>query len=198
MPRTRSTPAKNWWVPDATKQLPFLPSIQSAYERGYRRMVIDPHQIEGDSLKKLAREVLFIAGTPGYEASTILFSGIRAFGSAENEMEILTQIVGLFGLARLPSRTGVWPISDLFIGSVKFPVETKRIRDIAQYVTQNRVLKWEDEAQALINSGDLNATDLKAMDIKPPMLARFAEQISDRAAAASTEDLVQNLNGMTG
>jgi hypothetical protein len=186
MPRTRSTPAKNWWVPEGTKQLPLLPSIQSAYERGYRRMVIDPHQVEGEVLKTLAREVLFIAGTHGYEASTILFSGVRAFGSAEDEMEILTQIIGLFGLARLPSRTGVWPISDLFIGPRKFPEDAKRMRDIAEYVTQNRALKWEDEVQALINSGDVSTTDLKTMDIKPPMLARFAEQISDRIAAAST------------
>jgi hypothetical protein len=186
MPRIRSTPAKNWWVPEATKQLPFLPSIQSAYERGYRRMVIDPHHVEGEELKKLAREVLFIAGTHGYEASTILFSGIRAFGSAEDEMEILTQIVGLFGLARLPSRTGVWSISDLFIGPGKFPVKAKRMRDIAEYVTQNRALKWEDEVQARINSGDVNTTDLKAMDIEPPMLARFAKQISDREYEVST------------
>lgn len=186
MPRTRSTPAKDWWVPEATKQLPFLPSIESAYERGYRRMVIDPHLVERDLLKKLAREVLFIAGTHGYEASTILFSGVRAVGSAEDEMDILTQIIGLLGIARLPSRTGVWPISDLFIGPGKFPVEAKRIRDIAEYVTENRALKWEDEVQVLINSGDASMADLKEMDIKPATLARFAEQISRRLATAST------------
>ena len=186
MPRTRSTPAKNWWVPEATKQLPFLPSIQSAYERGYRRMVIDPHQVEGEVLKRMAREVLFIAGTHGYEASTILFSGIRAFGSAEDEMEILTKIIGLLGVARLPSRTGVWPISDLFIGPGKFPLDAKRIRDIAEYVAENRALKWEDEARVLVNSGDVSLGDLQEMDIKPSMLARFAEQIGERLAAAST------------
>ena len=119
MPRTRSTPAKNWWVP-SDQQPPFLPSIQSAYERGYRRMVIDPHQVEGEVLKKLAREVLLIAGTHGYEASTILFSRVRAFGSAEDEMEILTQIVGLSawracrcGLAsgRSPTCLSAWEVS---------------------------------------------------------------------------------------
>lgn len=186
MPRTRSTPAKNWWVPKGTKQLPFLPSIQSAYDRGYRRMVIDPHHVEGDVLKRLAREVLFTAGTHGYEASTILFAGIRAFGSAEDDMELLTQIIGLLGVAPLPSKSGVWPISDLFIGPGKFPVEAQRMRDIAEYVAQNRALRWEDEVQRLINSGDVNTAALKEMDIKPPMLARFAEHIGRGLTEPST------------
>jgi hypothetical protein len=184
MPRTRSTPAKDSWVPEATRQLPFLPSIQSAYDRGYRRMVIDPNQIDGQELKKLARDVLFIGGTDGYEASHILFSGIRTFGSAEDERDILTQIIGLLGVARLPLRTGVLPICDLFIGPQKFSKEM-RVRDINEYVIENRALKWEDEVQLLITSGDMSIADLKEMDIKPPMLARFVEQIGQRLTATS-------------
>lgn len=186
MPRMRSTPAKNWWVPEATKQLPFLPSIQSAYDRGYRRMLIDPHQVDGEVIKQLARDVLFIAGTHGYEASTILFSGVRAFGSASEEMEILTQIIGLLGVARLPSQNGILTVSDLFIGPGIFPAEAARIRDIAEYVSQHRVLKWEDQVQLLLSAGEITTSNLSDMAIKPPMLAQFARQIGQHLKQTST------------
>jgi uncharacterized protein YktA (UPF0223 family) len=40
MPRTRSTPSKYWNVREAVKELPFLQSIQSAYDQGFRRIVV--------------------------------------------------------------------------------------------------------------------------------------------------------------
>lgn len=148
-------------------------------------MVIDPHQVDGEVLAKLAKDVLFIAGTHGYEASTMLFSGVRDFRSASDEIEFLTQIVGFLGVARLPSRTGVWPICDMFIGPSEFPMEVKRIEDVVQYVVENRALKWEDEVKLLIYNGEVNLLELKGMDIEPPMLARFAKQIGEYLASTS-------------
>jgi hypothetical protein len=186
IPRWRSTASKDWQVPEATRQLAFLPSIQSAYDRGYRRMVIDPHQIEGRVLKNIAGEVLFIAGTHGYEASTILFSGIRGFGSAEDEMELLTQVIGLVGVARLPTKGGVRSIADLFMGPRTYPPEARRMKDIAEYVDQHRALRWEDEAQRLLNTGELTIDELKSADIRPSMFARFCEQTGLLTTESST------------
>lgn len=145
-------------------------------------MVVDPHNVEGDVLKELAGEVLFIGGTHGYEASNILFSAVRAFGAAEDHMDVLTQVVGLLGVARFPSQTGVFSICDLFIGPRIFPASAERMKDIAKHVDENRAMKWEIEVQRLIDSGEMRLSDLKKTDLKSSMLARFAEQISQRFA----------------
>ncbi|WP_260428254.1 hypothetical protein [Burkholderia sp. Bp9031] len=42
MPRHRSTPSKDWDVPEAIRALPYLPSIESAYAQGYRRIIYAP------------------------------------------------------------------------------------------------------------------------------------------------------------
>lgn len=176
MPRTRGTPAKDWWVPEATKQLPFLPSIESAYDRGYRRMVINPHYIQGKVLNDLAGDVLFIAGTHGYEASAIAYSGIRGFASAEEEMELVTQIIALVGVVRVPTKGGVRSITDLFLGPREFPPESYRRKEIAEYVSQHRALKWEVEVQRLIDNCEATMADLKSANIRPSLFTRFEEQ----------------------
>ena len=175
MPRFRSTPSKDWQVPEATKQLPYLPSIESAYARGYRRMIINPQYIEGKILKKLAGEVLFIAGTHGYEAGSMTYSGLRGIASIAEEMELLTQIIGFVGVVRLRTKGGVRPIVDLFLGSGETLPESYQRKELAEYVDEHRTLKWEDEVRRLINSGEVTAAELRSMDIRPAIFDRFKE-----------------------
>jgi len=176
-PRDRSTPAKNWWVPEATKQLPFLPSVQSAYDRGYRRMLIDPHHTDDDILKRYAGDAIFIAGTHGFEANTILFSGVRMLGYGSHDSELLTQIIGLLGVVRLPSRSGVVTLSDLFLGPAKL-ADAEKIKDIAEYVTQNRVLRWEEQLQQSMSGGEISMDGLENLAHGgPSMVTRYSEQI---------------------
>jgi hypothetical protein len=185
MPRTRGTPAKNFWVPEATRQLPYLPSIESAYDRGFRRMLIDPHATDGETLRKYAGKAIFIAGTHGYEARGIVLSGIRGV-SFDKEMEMHSHIIGLLGVARLPSRNGIRAICDLFIGAGESPPGLERGAELYDFVSQNRVLKWEDQVEQLLGRGEIAMADLKDMQIQPPTLARFAQQIGKHFAGPST------------
>ena len=175
MPRFRSTPSKDWQVPEATKQLPYLPSVESAFDRGYRRMIINPHYIEKTVLKNFASQVLFIAGAHGYEAGGMTYSGIRGFASIEEEMDLLTQIIALVGVVRLQTKGGVRPIIDLFLGSGESLPESNPRKELADYVAQHRALKWEDEVQRLINVGEVTAAELRSTDIRPALFARFKE-----------------------
>jgi hypothetical protein len=79
-PRSRSTPAKDWNVPDAMKQLPFLPSVESAYSLGYRRMVINPGYTDEELIDTYSNEVLFIAGGYGGSVENVFLSGVRYRG----------------------------------------------------------------------------------------------------------------------
>lgn len=179
MPRFRSTPEKDWLVPRATKQLLFLPSIESAYDRGYRRMIIDPHQCEGDVLAKYAEDVLFLAGTHGYEASTMMFTVLRGMHSPDKEVDFLRHVIGLLGVARIPTSAGTRAVSDLFLGQGGLAEGVERPKDIAEYVEQHRSLKWEEQVRLLLDRREITTADLQSQSIRPPMLARFTERVSN-------------------
>jgi hypothetical protein len=102
MPRHRSTPAKDWGVPDGLKQLPFLPSVESAYDQGFRRMVINPHYTDGDLLMKYGKDVLFIAGAHASDVEGAFLSGIRRRSRAA-EVEILKMVIALMAVTRIPA-----------------------------------------------------------------------------------------------
>jgi hypothetical protein len=182
MPRFRTNPAKDWNVPDATKQLPFVPSIESAYDRGYRRMIFDPHSTDGKILQKFADEVLFIAGTHEHEVGSIIYGGIRGT-SAQQELELATRIIALLGVMRLDTKQGVRPIADLFLGSDAFPPDFSRKKEIGEYVTQSRALKWEDEVQCLIDRGEVTLTELEGVHMRSSIL----EQLKAQLGAQHTE-----------
>lgn len=50
MSRHRGTPSKDWDVPEAIAQLPYLPSIESAVDLGYKRLIIDPLYTKGEAM----------------------------------------------------------------------------------------------------------------------------------------------------
>lgn len=179
MPRFRTNPAKDWNVPDATKQLPFLPSVESAYDRGYRRMIVDPYSTDGKILQMFADEVLFIAGTHDHEVGSIIYGGIRG-ASATQELELAIRIIALLGVMRLDTKQGVRPIADLFLGSAAFPPDFSRKKEIGEYVTQSRALKWEDDLQRLIDRGEVTLTELQGVHMRSSNLDEFKEQLRAR------------------
>ena len=95
MPRHRSTPEKDWWVPEPIKSLPFLPSIQSAYAQGYRRMVISPHYTDAETVLDHP-DVLFIGGTHGSEVKEVarLVFGIGRAEPAELAARLIASSSG--------------------------------------------------------------------------------------------------------
>ncbi|MDP3135700.1 MAG: hypothetical protein Q8N17_05125, partial [Burkholderiaceae bacterium] len=99
-PRSRGTPAKDWNVPDAMKQLPFLPSVESAYSLGYRRMVINPGYTDEELIDTYANEVLFIAGGYGGSVENVFLSGVRYRGF-EDADKALDQHIAILAVTHL-------------------------------------------------------------------------------------------------
>lgn len=60
MPRFRSTPDKDWLVPDDIKQLPYLTSVESAIAQGYRRIIFPCGYTRSEDLLAFAGQALYI------------------------------------------------------------------------------------------------------------------------------------------
>lgn len=160
VPRARSTPAKDWLVPEAIKQLPFLPSVQSAYEQGFRRMIIDSNYTSAELLLEFGEDVLFIGGTYSGDVDSLFMSTMRG-GGVQKESDLLPLIIALLGVKPIPTKRGEVFASDLFVGRGFTPSSPMNFEEIEGYLQENRVLKWEDEMAQLLDSGEVTVASIK-------------------------------------
>lgn len=182
MPRNRSTPAKDWQVPEAIKQLPFLPSIESAYDQGYRRMIYTPGYTSGELLLKFSDKVLLIAGTFACDVMDVFMSTMRAGGPIK-EGELFARTIAMLGVTPIPTKHGEVVASDFFVTPGSNDFQPKNFEDIDTFLRANRVLRWEDEVGRLLDSGTVKPISLrKAL----PRSRHIQEFLSQRAAANKT------------
>lgn len=157
MPRHRSTPAKDWLVPETIKALPFLPSIASAYAQGYRRMVITPHYSKAEFLLDY-QDVLFLGGTYEHDVSRI---ALRLIAGARKEAEIMQQVVAVLGLLEIPGKRGKAVASDLYVrGNLQAPFGAE-YDELRAFLEENRAIRWQDELTSLLDSGAATTTGVK-------------------------------------
>lgn len=178
MPRDRSTPAKDWLVPEAIKQLPFLPSIESAYDQGYRRMIYSPNYLDGDALLKYAKDVLFIGGTYHSDVDEIFMSAMRGTRNRQ-ESDLLANVIALLGVKQIPTKLGTANACDLIImHHDMLPAEPLKMKldDALTFLKENRVLKWEDQVTAQLNSGEITASKLKEVFSRNHNVTEFLAQ----------------------
>jgi hypothetical protein len=177
MPRHRGTPAKDWLVPEAIKALPFLPSIESAYAQGYRRMVINPHYSR-DVLADYD-DVLFLGGTWGHDVADIALP-LTAGGGKENRM-VIEKIIAVLGLFQVSGRRGHAVASDLFVrGTLRGPIGTGSFdsdySEFEAFLKANRVVRWEEELVSLLDTGAITVTGIKKAGQRHHRVQEFLAQ----------------------
>lgn len=169
MPRHRGTPAKDWLVPEAIKALPFLPSVESAYAQGYRRMVINPRYSRDVVLKY--DDVLFLAGDWGHDVGRIASALI--VGNGQNYADVTARIVAVLGMLQVPGRRGQVTASDLFVrGTMPSPV-SEEYDDCQAFLRDNRVVRWEDELTSLLDTGAVTVAGVKKAGMRDHMVGDF-------------------------
>lgn len=158
MSRHRSTPSKDWVVPEAIRAIPFLPSIESAYAQGYRRMVIDLHYCRAEALMAFD-DVLFLGSTYGHDAThnvmTVAAGGYRAAAA------IVERVVAAVGLLVVPSRRGRVIAGDLFVRRLARGTGGTAFEDVEAFVKDNRVVRWETELASLLDAKRVTESGVK-------------------------------------
>lgn len=173
MPRHRGTPAKDWMVPESIKQLPFLPSIDSAYAQGYRRMLVDAHYTEGDVWLDY-NDVLFMGATYGHDVKEVALNLVARGG--RREAKVLQGIVAVLGLLQIQGKKGVAVATDLFLrGGADGPMGTDWV-EFEEFLKSHRVVRWEDELSALLEAGTVTVASVKKSNPRNTHLAEFLAQ----------------------
>lgn len=179
MPRQRGTPAKDWLVPDAIKQLPFLPSIQSAYAQGYRRIIFPAFYTKAETLLDFSRDALLLGGLYGgsVEGAFSRSAGFMDFRTGE---KLLSFIVSILGIKVIKTRSGDRYVSDLYLGSSNLRTASGfKHSDVESLLRESRVVQWENEMERLLNSGEITVNAVKKS------LSRDAEVQSFLSARSS-------------
>lgn len=183
--RNRSTPAKDWLVPDAVKALPMLPSIQVAHAYGFKRIVVDGYYAEADVLLPRLGDCLFITGSYSCNASDTLLRSLR-HSSVDAELAILQETVAALAVIQVDVDGKETLIPDLYLGQGLIPTGAKR-KDVFEYVEANRTLRWEDTARAALDAGELTMEAVKEAMGRGSDLSRLAaptrRKKSQKAAA---------------
>ncbi len=176
MPRNRSTPAKDWHVPDAIKQLPFLPSIESAYDQGYRRIVFSPHYTKAELLLQFGTDALLIAGTYSSSAEDAFMSTMSLAGR-QKESDVLALVIAICCVLRIPTKHGEEVATDLFVlEGDPSDIHATTYEQIFEYLQRNRVVRWEDELSTLLSSGKVSAAGLKKALPRNHSVSEFLSQ----------------------
>lgn len=142
MPRTRSTPSKYWNVPEAVRELPFLPSIQSAYDQGFRRMVVYGNYTDADVYLQYP-DVLFIASGWGCHVSEAFTIAARLRVSPE--LALLDHVLAILAVVPLSQQLSDLTLSDLYLKPQRLPPPDASYEKVMEFVEAHRAVRWEDQ-----------------------------------------------------
>jgi hypothetical protein len=160
MPRHRSTPSKDWDVPEAIRQLPFLPSIESAYAQGYRRLVYNPGYTRAEHLVEYSKDALLISGWYGSEVSQV-FMGSARHGGTKEEESLLSRIIAIASTVTIPTSGGETFVADLFVANGQDVGALKRFKEVDEFLVAHRLLRWEDGLSHLLDTGAVTIEAVK-------------------------------------
>ena len=147
MPRTRSTYSKYWDVPAAIAELPFLPSIQSAYDQGFRRMVLYGNYNDAEVM--LAHpDVLYISAGWGCYASELLLQSSRR--SRREERDLLECVRAILAVVPLSGDQPEIAMCDLYVQPQQLPPPDAKYTEVMKFIEAQRVIQWEQEFTDLV------------------------------------------------
>lgn len=170
MSRHRGTPAKDWMVPEPIKQLPFLPSIESAYAQGYRRLLVDAHYNDGESWLAYD-DVLFMGATYGHDVMEVALNLVARSG--RKEVKALQRIIAVLGVLYVEGKKGPTLVGDLFVrGESTGPAGTAW-SDFEAFLRSHRAVRWDDELSALLDAGATTVASVKKSDPHNRYLGEF-------------------------
>jgi hypothetical protein len=185
MPRHRSTPSKDWDVPEAIRQLPFLPSIESAYAQGYRRLIYNPGYTRAEQLIEYGKDALLISGWYGSEVSQV-FMGSARHGGMKEEESLLSRIVAIASTVTIPTSDGEAVVADLFVANGQDFGALKKFKEVDEFLVAHRLLRWEEELAHLLDTGAVTSDAVKEAFPRSHGIVTFLDERAKLKKTAET------------
>lgn len=186
MARHRSTPSKDWDVPEAIQQLPFLPSIESAYAQGYRRLIYHPSYTEPELLLKYGEDALLICGTYGADVMSVFMSTMRAGGGTDMEADLLARIIAIAATTPLLSNDGNKVVADLYVATSAPIDNVVTFEQVEQFLNDNLLTRWKDGLASLLEAGIVAPAEAKKAFPRSDGITAFVDEYIKKKKARAT------------
>lgn len=175
MPRHRSTMSKFDQVPAALRQLPFLPSVESAHAQGYRRFLIDPRYTKSETVGRFLDDSLFIACS---YACTVEELALYAAANQGRDESFLPWLIAVVAAAPVRSGDRTELLTDVYIGLDGAHVDDSE--KIYDFVARHRTLCIEDQFRLLVQSGEIDIDSVREAGVGDRTLKRLT-RLLDKA-----------------
>ncbi|MEM5460212.1 hypothetical protein VSR69_36010 [Paraburkholderia phytofirmans] len=184
MPRHRSTPSKDWDVPESIRALPYLPSIESAYARGYRRIIYTPSYTRSGQLLAVSNDALLISGSYGSDLAQVFMASSR-YGGSKDEESLLKRIIAVAATVDIPTSDGTASVADLYIANGQDVGTLKRFKEVDEFMAAHRVVRWEDELSSLLEAGSVTDEAVKKAFPRSHGIATFLDEYTKKPGMAA-------------
>lgn len=141
------------------KGLPVFPSIESAYAHGFRRMVIESvHHGASKAMADHSHDTCFLLTSYSTEVAGAWSTAMLRYEDWPDGLESLTAVLCV---ADIEVKKQTFTVCDAFIAGAPRAPEGKLFGDLVEHLEAHRVVRWQDQLDALLDSGKVTPVQAK-------------------------------------
>jgi hypothetical protein len=101
-----------------------------------------------------------MSGAYGSDLSQVFMVSAR-YGGAKEEESLLSRIIAIAATVDIPTSSGITSVADLYIANGHDVGTLKRFKEVDEFLTAHRLLRWEDELTRLLDAGTVTHEAVK-------------------------------------
>lgn len=142
-------------------ELPSAPSVQSAIDRGYRRIFIEHFWGRAEGLLQLADKAMIVAGVRDSEAPGAVIRSVMV--PSNTEPQAVHRVEAVVCTTKLPFKGEDHWIVDAYYQADQDPHAMAAMKDLFHFVLEHRSVKAEEELQQVVTALGLTREDLNSV-----------------------------------
>lgn len=141
------------------KGLPVLPSIESAYAHGFRRMIIESaHHGASKAMAAHTQDTCFLLTNYSTE---VVGAWINAVPRHQDFPDGLESLIAVLCIANIEAKKETFIVCDAFVaGTPPFP-KGEHFGELIEHMEAHRAIRWQDQLDALLVANKVTPTQAK-------------------------------------
>lgn len=159
--------------------LPIFPSIESAYAHGFRRMIIESvHHGASKAMAAHVQDTCFLLTSYSTEVAG---AWMDAMPQRQDWPGGLESLIAVLCVADIEAKKEAFIVCDAFIAGAPPSPEGKRFGELIAHLEAHRVVRWQDQLDALLAAGKVTPAQAKKAlhrhDVDAHLASRKAAQV---------------------
>ncbi|MEG3807003.1 hypothetical protein DBT53_004390, partial [Aerococcus mictus] len=159
--------------------LPILPSIESAYAHGFRRMIIESvHHGASKAMAAHVQDTCFLLTSYSTE---VVGAWIDAMPQHQDSPDGLEALIAVLCIANVEAEKETFIVCDAFVAGAPPLPKGERFDELIAHMESHRVIRWQDQLDALLFADKVTLAQakkaLRRHDVDAHLASRKAAQV---------------------